>query len=353
MAESEPKTDRGPLMTVDQWIGVAGIVLTVVAIFSPVLEGSGNRQSLLLASNTVAAIVLGLAVGSAWSLNRRNTQQVFLLGVLGLIVVVVEFASLRHQAAVSSSKGFGFFQLNIVNTGWILLLIGYALQLVSSRSALYAHRWNPSTLGTRQAVLWAAMANRLLALVFCLLVIFVYLSDIPSIRDRLRPWADEMLVVRCLLLGSLLAWISIQFANRESLEAANRTSPWSAYRLLWLPVLMFALFLVGTLQLDDLVVFLGPGIVLLVLGNGIVSPRPSLQLVAAVISFLVLGGVALLGFQGIPNELLELGGFTRHEGIVVLLVIGVWSVLMAIIQYLRRHVEVEHQVAVESANPAS
>ena len=392
-AELNP-TDE-PLLSARQWTGIAGIVLAVVGVFSPVLDFGGGTQSFVKVGNTVAAIVLASAIASAWAINIRQPLRLLASGVLTLLVVSADFVSLWfHEVRQPAVKGwFGTYQIDVHASGWILLLFGGALQVVSGWSARRQLKSTWKSLNQPRMINWISRTYGLVAWLFMWMVLFAIGHDAPKVRDLFWQYSDELVVFKCLLLTTSIAFILISFSNQRVLNATRRPLPRTVHFFLWGPMLLVFLFEVATassLEPSDWMIIAGPviallfvlsisfsrhrltgavkrplpraviritwlivamfavllsvltefgefavvaspGIVFLALGQAVCSTNLRVRQGVVVCNAFILSVIAMLLIREIPHELPEIAGLAEHEGKIVLILIGLWLILVGVV----------------------
>ncbi|MFY9256097.1 MAG: hypothetical protein WAO83_21765 [Fuerstiella sp.] len=393
--DSELNPTDGPLLSARQLIGIAGIVLAVVGAFSPVLDFRGAPQSFVTVGNMVAAIVLASGAASAWAINIRKPLRQLASGVLTLLIVSADFVSLWfHEVRQPAVKGwFGTYQTDFHTSGWILLLLGGVLQVASGWNV---RRQLKSTLQSLQQpwmITWISHSYGLIAWLFLWMVLFAIGHDAPHVRDMFRQYSNELLIFKCLLLTTSIAFILISFSNQRLLNATRRPWPRTVHFFLWGPMVLVFLFEVATassLGPSDWMVIAGPviallsvlsisfsrhrltgvvkrplprpviritwmivamfavllsvltefgefgvvaspGIAFLALAQAVCSTNPRIRQGVVACNAVILVAVVMLLISEIPHELPKIAGLAEHEGKVVLTLIGLWLVFVSVV----------------------
>lgn len=341
MVESHPHTIESKVLTFPQWIGIGGIFLMVIGVFSPALGSSLSHTSLVFGGNTIAAIVLGISAASAWSLNRRKSFRLLAFGFFAFVVIVSDLISLWAIKLNASERtlSFGLADRRLVANAWVLILLGATLQIASVFYSRLRLKEILTVLSDSQAAIWVRAVGRLIGLTLCLMGISAFANDVPSVRSLFRPFTDYLLISRCVILALLIGIFLVSFNNAPALNILSRPLPRLVYNALWVPVTLFSLFLIATLQLDDFAAMTAPGVAFVTTGAGIVSHSYFLRIISAMCNLLILIGASFTLVAGIPNELLAIVGLARHEGFVVLGLIALWSLLVAVIQLLQHHAD--------------
>ncbi|MFY8202193.1 MAG: hypothetical protein ACOVLE_16070 [Pirellula staleyi] len=343
MVDSQPQTIDSNILAFPQWICISGIGLMVIGVFAPAMGSGLGHMSLVYGGNTIAAIVLGVSAASAWSLNRRKFFRLLAFGVFTVAVIVSDLVSLWSIELNVSEKlsSFGFADRRLMANAWALILLGAILQASSAWDSRSRLNGVLPLLADSQSALWVRAVVRLIGLALCLMGVAAFANDIPSVRSAFRPFTDYLLVSRCVILALLVGTCLVSFANAPLLNILSRAMPRLVYGVLWGPVILFSLFLIATLQLDDFAAMIAPGIAFVATGEGIASHSYFPRIISAICNALILIGTMFVLAGGVPNEILAILGLARHEGVVVLALIVLWSLLVAVIQFLQYHAD-EH-----------
>ena len=89
MNENTPAAGREPAPLDRQEImALVGAAMIVIGVFCPAMS-RGVPLSFFATGNTVAAMLLGLAVATAWSIAMRRSASVMWNGLLSVLIVAI------------------------------------------------------------------------------------------------------------------------------------------------------------------------------------------------------------------------------------------------------------------------
>lgn len=157
MVGTPPYTSDANLLSGAQWIGVGGICMMVMGVFSPAMSRGLGHMSLVYGGNTIAAIVLGISAASAWSLNRRDDARLYVLGVLAFVIIAFDLVSLQtiDLTAPQRRSPAGFAERHHIANAWTVMLLGALLLSSSAWQSRLRLNEVMSLLANSQAALWA------------------------------------------------------------------------------------------------------------------------------------------------------------------------------------------------------
>lgn len=380
MEESTLKRDHEPAPLDRQEImAFVGAAMIVIGVFCPAISVPGP-QSFFAIGNTVAAILLGMAGATAWSIAMRRPASVMWNGLLAvLIVLAFGIAVWSDEVREPVRTFFGTMQSELRPTSWILIGIGAALV------ALAGHRARGSSSRSTQPVTPThslAIAGMVLATLGCLFGIALTFGPMSSgsLRKIGRSWEDQLNMVRWLLVaGSIfgvvlsaqvprladqtlrfvtgITWFLVgnAFFILLSTEVVAslylavvwniacfglllwKTNPrrsWARRErlVLWFPYLAVGVLLLVMCEFGDLFLAAGPPVVATTTGYMIC--RSSKWADGAIFTAMILLGIpaSILAFGDVPNEYLEPCGLSLSEGRVMLLIfVGVlaWAIILS------------------------
>lgn len=221
MNDNAPATERDSpsLLDRDEITAIIGAVIIVAGVFCPALT---LTSSFFATCNTVAAIVLGLAGATAWSIALRRPASVMWNGTLTVLIVATFGIAVWHDEVCQPVRTFfGTIQTEIRPTAWILIGIGAALVTLAGYRARGCDRQHTKLLMPSQLL---KIAGIILTTPGCLFAIALTNPFGPmsqgSLRQMGRSWDDEFNVVRWLLMtGAVLAVVLIAQVPRLAGQA--------------------------------------------------------------------------------------------------------------------------------------
>ena len=382
MNENAPATvsERAPLDR-QELMAFVGAAMIVVGVFCPAMS-TGATQSFFAIGNTVAVMLLGLAVATVWSIAMRRAASVTWNGVLSVLIVVAFGVAVWIDEVREPIKTFfGTIQPQIHLSSWILISIGASLVALTGHRARNLNNRATKSLTPKQSM---AIAGMVLATLGCLFGIGVWNPFGPmwsgALREFGQSWEDQLNVARWLLLaGSVfsvvlsaqvprladqtlrfvigITWFLVGnalFILLSTEVAAGlylavvwniicfglllwKTNPrrsWTRWErlVLWFPYLTVGMLLLVMGEFGDLFLAAAPPVVATATGYMICRSSKWTE-EATFAAMLVLGiPAALMAFGDVPNEYLKPCGLSPSEGRVMLLIlVGVlaWAIFLS------------------------